>query len=453
MWQSINTQGVWRGETWNRRKNGDVCPEWLTISSVKNMHGIVTHYIGSFFENTERKQFKEHILFLANPDALTGPPNRMLLDDCLSQAIAHSRRNDQPLGVLLLDLDRFKLINDTLGHDMGDRLMEQVAERLKGVLRESETVARLGGDEFVIVLPDVPDIDSVAAVARKVPEAIAAPHLIVSGALYVTPSIGISIYPQDGADAAVLLRNADTATNHAKEHGRNNYQFFTPEMNQAVQERVGIENDLRLASAHNEFLLCYQPQVDCRSGDIIGMEALIRWALPSADWFRQTGLSGEETGLVIPIGAWVLREACQQARRWQDAGQTRLRVSVDVSARHFEQADLYDEIASALSASGIDPAMLELELTDSMLMADPTAAIDLMHTLAGLGVQMAIDDFGTRYSSLAYLTRFPVKRLKIDRSYVRDLSTDPNDAATVRAIVSMAANMKLEVIAEGGGNT
>ncbi|HEY5762695.1 MAG TPA: EAL domain-containing protein [Rhodocyclaceae bacterium] len=451
MWARIEAHGVWRGEIWNRRSNGEVYPEWLTITAVHDQTGEVINYIGSFFDISERKRAEEDIRFLAHHDSLTKLPNRTLLDDRVRQAIAKSRRNQDHTAVLFLDLDRFKLINDTLGHDVGDRLLERVADRLRGVLRETETVARLGGDEFIIVIPELADIDRVAQVAQKVIDVVSEPQEIDARVLHVTPSIGISVYPDDGQDAATLLRNADTAMYHAKERGRNNFQFFTSAMNIAVQERVAIEEELRGALSRNELRLHYQPQVDVRSGQVTGMEALIRWQ------HRERGLVppdrfipiAEETGLIVSIGEWVLQEACRQGKRWHDAGHKHLRVGVNLSARQFQQAGLREQIADALADSGMAPQALEVELTESMLMADPQAATDLLQDLATLGIRMAIDDFGTGYSSLAYLKRFPVARLKIDRSFVRDISTDPNDAAIVRAVVAMADSLRMAVIAEG----
>lgn len=451
MWSRVAAHGLWQGEVWNRRKNGEVFPAWLTITSVTNSDGAVTHYTGSFEDISERKRSEEHIHFLAHHDALTRLPNRTLLEDRIRQAIAKSRRDGTRTAVLFLDLDRFKLINDTLGHNTGDQLLTRVAERLKDLLRETETVARLGGDEFIIVIPGLADIERAAHVAQRILDVIAAPQVIDERPLHVTPSIGISIYPDDGEDVPTLLRNADTAMYHAKERGRNNFKFFTQDMNQAVQERVSIESDLRSAIERQEFVLFYQPLVDCRSGAVSGMEALIRWNHPRhglvpPDRFIAVA---EETGLIIPIGAWVLREACRQAKCWHDAGHNGLRISVNLSARQLRQADLCQQISATLAEFGLPPSSLELELTESLLVDDPTTATAWLQTLAELGIRMAIDDFGTGHSSLAYLKCFPVARLKIDRSFVRDLSTDANDAAIVRAIVAMAKSLQIDVIAEG----
>ena len=443
--------GHWQGEIWNRRKNGEIYPEWLTITAVKDAAGVLTHYIGSFLDVSESKDAEDHIEFLVSHDALTQLPNRTLLDDRIRQAIITSRRQQSRAAILLLELDRFKLINDTLGHDVGDRLLEAVAGGLTGILRETETVARLGGDEFIVLMPDIGSIDRVSLLAQRILAVVAEPRVIGGNELHVTPSLGISIFPDDGNDAPTLLRNAETAMYHAKSVGRNNFQFFTSSMNFVVQERMTIENDLRRALENDEFKLYYQPQVNCRTGAVSGMEALIRWQHPGRGLILPNSFISiaEETGLIVPIGEWVLYEACRQARQWHDLGQTGLRVGVNLSARQFQQPELFKQIAGALKDSGLPSSSLELEITESMLMEDPDQAAVLLRTLAGLGIRLAIDDFGTGYSSLAYLKRFPLHRLKIDRSFVRDITSDPNDAAIVSAVVGLAASLNMDVIAEG----
>ncbi|MCF8178143.1 MAG: EAL domain-containing protein [Sulfuritalea sp.] len=449
--EEVGIDGHWRGEIWSRRKSGEVFPGWLAVTAVKDADGALTHYIGSCFDISERKDAERHLQFMANHDALTLLPNRVLLDDRIRQAIVTSRRKESRTAILLFDLDRFKLINDTLGHDAGDHVLEAVASRLTGQLRETETVARLGGDEFIILVPDIESIDHLSVLAQKILLIVAEPYVVGEKELHITPSIGISIFPDDCADGPTLLRNAETAMYHAKGVGRNNFQFFTNSMNYVVQERLAIEHDLRHALEKQELLLYYQPQVDCRTGAVKGMEALIRWQHPergliSPDKFIPIA---EETGLIVSIGEWVLHEACRQAKAWHDMGQDELRISVNLSARQFQQDDLLRQISSALQTSGLPSSSLELEITEGMLMEDPETAAVLLRTLAGLGIRLAIDDFGTGYSSLAYLRRFPLHRLKIDKSFVRDISTDVNGALIVSAVIGLASSLKMEVIAEG----
>ena len=450
MWHEIDGRKHWSGEVWNRRKNGEIFPVWLGISTVRDENDVPTHYIGTAFDISDRKSAEEQISFLAQHDALTKLPNQTLLLDRIGQALSALQRKECRAGVLLLDLDRFKLVNDTLGHDVGDRLLEQVAERLRQILRQTETIARLGGDEFVVFVPEVDSIESLSLVAQKIVEALSVPYLLGDSELQVTPSIGISVAPDDGEDPRTLMRNADAAMYHAKDLGRNNFQFFAQTMNVVVRERLSIENDLRRALEHGEFVLFYQPQVNCRTGQVTGMEALIRWQHPRRGMVPPNDFIqvAEETGIIVQIGAWVLREACLQARIWHDQGLD-IRIGVNLSARQFGQADLMSQVNAAIAVSGIDPHLLELEITESMLMEDPMAAAEVLRQISAMGIRLAVDDFGTGYSSLAYLKRFPLQRLKIDRSFVRDISTDPNDAAIVSAIVAMAESLHMEVIAEG----
>ena len=400
---------------------------------------------------TERKRSEEQVRHLAQYDALTDLPNRLLLQDRLEQAMLQTPRNTQQMAVLFLDLDRFKTINDTLGHDIGDELLQVVAKRLYESVRLGDTVARQGGDEFVIVVPGIQQPEDAAQVARQLIEAMASPFVVRDFELHVSPSIGISIYPLDGDSAQILMKNADTAMYQAKQAGGNVYRFYASSMNANAYERLVMENSLRGALEREEFVLHYQPQVEIATGRIIGMEALVRWQDPvqglvPPDQFIPLA---EETGLIVPIGEWVLREACKQGKRWRDAGASDLRIAVNISARQFWRGNLLETVETVLQAVGAETNMLELELTESVLMRQEIETVELLNKFSQRGITVAIDDFGTGYSSLSYLKRFPINKLKIDRTFVRDLQYDADDAAIVTAIVAMARGLNLRVIAEG----
>ena len=401
-------------------------------------------------EAAERHLADQRVVHMAHHDALTGLPNRTLFADRVGQAIARAHRRDGKIAVLFLDLDRFKNVNDSLGHAIGDLLLTAVAERLTKCLRDEDTAARLGGDEFIISLPDVADGGEAARVAGRILAELAKPFTIGDHQLHADGSIGIALYPTDGDTAETLMRNADTAMYHAKESGRSNYQFFSAQMTERVSRRLSTETDLRRALEHGEFSLHYQPLIDLAEGRISGAEALLRW--PQSDRRPMTPTEfipiAEDTGLIIPLGEWVLIEACSQAQAWQ-ARQPGLRISVNLSARQFRQKDLTGMIERVLGETGLAPALLELELTESMLMHHADETIGTLTRLDEMGVHLSIDDFGTGYSSLSYLKRFPIHSLKIDRSFVRDISSDPDDAAIVTAIVAMARSLNLNVTAEG----
>jgi len=387
----------------------------------------------------------------AEHDFLTGLPNRMLLNDRVGQAIALARRHVRKVAVLFLDLDGFKHINDSLGHPIGDKLLQSVAKRLVDCIRGSDSVSRQGGDEFVVLLLDLENAEDAAVTARRMLEAVALPHSVDQHDLYVTASIGVSVYPDDGLDADTLIKNADTAMYQAKENGRRSFQFFKPVMNVRAVERQFIEEGLRRALARREFALHYQPKVNLLTGAIAGAEALIRWTHPTRGPIAPVDFIpvAEECGLILPIGAWVLRQACAQARTWMDAGLPVTSMAVNVSAMEFRDKNFLDGLFGILSETGFDPRFLELELTESVLMkrAEFTAAI--LQTLRKRGVQVAVDDFGTGYSSLSYLRKFPVDALKIDQSFVRQISTSGDDTTIVKAVIGMARSLKLRVIAEG----
>jgi diguanylate cyclase (GGDEF)-like protein/PAS domain S-box-containing protein len=404
-----------------------------------------------FHDVSTARALSVRMSYLAQHDDLTDLPNRILFNDRLTQAIALAQRHRQKLALLYLDVDRFKHINDSLGHTVGDHLLQSVAQRLVASVRNSDTVSRQGGDEFVILLPEVRHAQDAAVAAEKVRVALTAPHYIDQHDLHLTASIGIVIYPDDGMEGKTLLTNADFAMYHAKESGRNNYQFFRPDMNVSAIERQSLEEGLRHAVARKEFVLHYQPQMDLDTRAIIGVEALVRWHHP------QRGLVGpaqfipvaEECGFIVPFGRWVLREACRQGRAWQDAGLPPMRIAVNISAAELRAKDYVAGVRAILLETGLEPGYLELELTETFLMQDSTSTTDVLQALKDMGVHLALDDFGTGYSSLSYLRRFPIDTLKIDQSFVRDLTTDADDASIVSAVISMGKSLHKRVVAEG----
>lgn len=452
MWQALQRSGHWSGEIWDRKKSGDVYPKWMTINAVTDqISGELTHYVAMFADITERKRTEERIHFLAHHDALTELPNRLSLEIRLEQALVDARRHNWHVGVLFIDLDRFKVINDTLGHHIGDLLLIEVGRRFSAAVRESDMVARLGGDEFVIVLPDMDSADAAAHVALKVISSLLNPVRIESHELHTSPSVGISIYPSDGLSVDALMKSADTAMYHAKALGRNNYQFFAEEMNRIASERMTTEARLRHALPRNELTLHYQPQFSADGLRATGVEALLRWKLPEEGLIPPDRFItiAEETGLIVPIGAWVLNEGCRQLRSWLDQGLQPLRLAINLSARQLRNEELVHTVAEALAASGIPPRLLELEITESAVMENPAEAIKILQALKRMGVTLAIDDFGTGYSSLAYLKLFPIDHLKIDRSFVRDIERDPDDAAIAISTIALAHSLGLKVVAEG----
>jgi diguanylate cyclase (GGDEF)-like protein len=400
----------------------------------------------------EHKQAEERISHMAHFDALTGLPNRILLQDRIKLAIANAHRHHTQVAVLFVDLDNFKHINDSLGHHVGDGLLQLTAGRLLRCLREGDSVARLGGDEFVLILPlERSGANHAVLVAQKVLNVLDQAFVIDGNELHVSCSIGISLYPDNGTDVDTLMRTADTAMYHAKGRGRGNFQFFTAALNQAAQQRFGMENRLRHALSHNEFVLHYQPQVNMESGVILSAEALLRWRQPgmapiSCGTFIATA---EEIGLIVPIGEWVLRQACQQLKAWREGGYPHLRIAVNLSSRQFDQPDFAGTVGRILTDAGIPAAALELEITESIMLQRSEDNLATLTELSKMGIQLSVDDFGTGYSSLAYLQRFPVHALKIDQSFVRDIGSDPKDAALVTAIIGMARSLDLEVMAEG----
>jgi diguanylate cyclase (GGDEF)-like protein len=400
---------------------------------------------------TGRRQTEETLRSLAYHDPLTGLPNRLLFYDRLAQAIERARRARQPLAVMLVDLDRFKLINDSLGLGPGDQIIKGVADWLVQALRKSDTVARLGGDEFMVLLLGVGGAEAAAKVAQKLLECLKPPLEVDAHELTTSASIGIALFPHDGDDADTLIKNADNALSRAKEQGRNHYQFYTDDMNAAAFERLMLESRLRKALEQGEFVLYYQPKVSLADGAVVGVEALLRWfhpdlgLVPPAEFIPLA----EETGLIVPIGAWVLRTACAQVCRWHRMGHAPLELAVNLSARQFQERDLVAVIAAAVEESGIAPGLLELELTESVIIRDTADAGRRLKELTALGIRLAVDDFGTGHSALGYLRNFPFTSLKIDRSFIRDVDRDPNSAALAQAIITIASSLQLKVVAEG----
>jgi len=450
MWTIIAETGSWQGEVWDRRKNGEVYPEALTIICVKNINGAIINHLAIFSDISERKLAQERIQQLAHYDVLTGLPNRVLFNDRLEQAMISAQRNHSRISLLFLDIDRFKQINDTLGHSTGDQLLQNVGRRLLECVREQDTVSRQGGDEFIIVLADA-DATGAELVAEKILHAILQPYTIEQHDLRITASIGIAVYPDHAQDSENLIKYADVAMYQAKENGRNCYQHFDPSMNASSYERLKLETALRDALQRNELEVFYQPQVNLADGHIIGCEALVRWLHPTLGMLYPEKFIplAEETGLIIPINHWVAEQAIKQCRAWRDIGFDALTMSINLSALQFRQHSLLQQIRDLLQQYNLPANVLDLELTESILMQGVERTLATLHELSAMGVIISIDDFGTGYSSLSYLKLFPIKQLKIDQSFVRDITTDTSDATMVRTIIVMARSLKLHVIAEG----
>ena len=434
-----------------RCDNGTIAWRCVSGEPLFDSDGVFAGYRGTGKDITQRKEAEERIRYMALHDALTGLPNRTLLLDRMDQAIGYANRNGGEIWVLFVDVDRFKFVNDSVGHKGGDLVIRMLAERLQSVTRETDTVARLGGDEFVLVLTHGPGANVAMDAVHRIMSVVTAPLKFEAHEFFLSCSIGVAVCPADGITSEVLMDRADTAMYRAKELGKNNFQFYTAEMNTRLLERLSIEKDLRNAIERQEFVLHYQPQVELSTGRIIGMEALIRWQHPALGLVMPNRFIGlaEETGLIGMIGDWVLRTACAQAKRWEDAGYGKMRIAVNLSARQFAPKKLVQSISDILSETGLAPCLLELELTEGLLMNNVEEAIEILQELKVLGVQMSIDDFGTGYSSLAYLKRFPIDVLKIDQSFMREMTLDSDDAIIVKSVISLAHNLKLRVVAEG----
>ncbi|GAB4293089.1 MAG: hypothetical protein Kow0096_08460 [Thiohalomonadaceae bacterium] len=449
--RSLRRTGEWRGELWNRRRGGQVFAEYLSVGTVRNEQGVVTHYVGVFSDITTLKRTEQRLQHMAYYDSLTGLPNRTLFTERLQQALVRRRRDPCPLGVMFIDLDRFKAINDTLGHEAGDQLLQHVAQQLQGCLREQDTVARLGGDEFIVLLEKRGDDKHVLRIAERILKALAGPFRFAGQEIFTGGSLGIAMYPEDGMDFETLLKNADTAMYRAKNSGRNTYAFYQPEMNAASHERLRLESELRRALHDNEFLLLFQPQIDLASGHISGAEALVRWNHPERGLLLPADFLGiaEETGNIIDIDRWVLRTACRHYRDWRMAGLDGIHLAVNLSSRHILHRQLADEVREVLDRHCLPGNWLELEFTETSLIQDNEDVLRNLSAIRRLGVRIAIDDFGTGYSSLLYLKRFPIDVLKIDQSFVRGLPDNAEDISIIDTILAMASRLKLQVVAEG----
>ncbi len=451
IWKTIRSGETFRDVFINRKKNGDIYYEEKTITPLKDDQGNITNFISTGKDITERMQTQERLQFLTHHDALTSLPNRLLFMDRVSHALIRAHWHQRVIAVMFLDLDRFKTINDSLGHNVGDHFLQLIATRLVSSVREGDTVARVGGDEFAILLEDVAHAEDVSAIAHKIITAFSRPYTLHGHELFITTSIGVSLYPTDATDAMMLLKRADAAMYRAKELGKNNYQFYSADMGAMDFERLTMESSLRHALKRNEFRLLYQPQVDLRTGRIIGTEALLRWQHPEFGLIAplQFITLAEETGMIGPIGEWVTRTACQQLLAWRDAGFGPLRMAINVSGRQFNEAVFIDLIGRLLKEINLDPQLLELEITESVIMDNAQVTIEKLRALHAMGVRFAIDDFGTGYSSLSYLRRFAINTLKIDKSFISDIASDQDDAEIVKSIIAMAHSLKLDVIAEG----
>ncbi|MEW6446406.1 MAG: EAL domain-containing protein [Pseudomonadota bacterium] len=453
MWSALRQDGHWQGEIWNRRKSGEIFPELLTISAVRDEQGQLTHYVGVFADISRIKQSEEQLERLAHYDPLTQLPNRLLLQSRLTHSLEIAQRGGRQLAVMFIDLDRFKNVNDSLGHRAGDELLTQIAARLRGRLRDEDTLARLGGDEFVVVLSELRNPSEAAGLAQQIIQILTQHPFRLMGDhdVYIGASIGISLFPSDGCEPNELIRNADTAMYQAKSAGRNTYRFYTEELTRRAHERLSLETQLRQALESGELTVHYQPQVDVRSGRLIGFEALARWQHPQEGLISPARFIplAEETGLIVPLGDQVLQEAMRQAVAWHRSGHTHLRMAVNLSSRQFQKIGLVASLRQHLERSGMAPDRLELELTESLLLEHGKHGLSVLGQLRDMGIRLSIDDFGTGYSSLAYLKRLPISKLKIDQGFVQGIPHDGRDMEIAATIIAMARNLHLEVLAEG----
>lgn len=449
MWESLNKTGQWQGEVWDRRKNGDIYPKWLSINTIK-AKGEPVKYVGVFSDMTNIKQTEEYLDHLMHYDALTNVPNSILFRERLKQAMLHAGRSKKNMGIMAINLSNFKYVNDTFGYLAGDQILRDAAQRLVQAVSRHDTVARQGGDKFSVLLTELTDRGAAAATAKKIVDAIAVSFKFKGHEVYLKANIGIAIYMSGTDTVDDLLRNADIAMYRAKEMEDNRFQFYDPAMGNTSFERLSIEANLRQALEQEGLVLYYQPNVDLRTGRIFGMEALVRrqehnWLAQPASFIK----IAEESGLIIPIIKWTLQTACKQAKRWIDEGLPPLRLAVNIAATQFREQGLLHLVKDVLAESSLDPRYLELEITEKALMQDSAAAIRMMNEMKDMGIYLTIDDFGTGYSSLSYLKKLPVNKLKIDISFIREMTTDPNSALIVKAIIDLAHTLNLTVLAEG----
>ena len=451
MFATLNSVGEWSGEIWNRRKSGEIYPQWQTIRIIHDDHGHRSHFVAVFSDISAIKDSEHELRHLAHHDPLTGLPNRLLFTDRATQALASAQLHKRGCALLIIDLDHFVMINDSFGHALGDQVLKAVAERLGAIFDPGITLARLGGDEFAVLAESCPQLMQAAALAQRIIEGLKEPFDIHGHRLFINASIGISLFPSDAMSAEQLLRNADSALFKAKSGGRDGYALYTEELTAHARQRVETASDLRRALEQDELRVFYQPVHDLKTCRLIGVEALVRWEHPQRGLVPPAQFIpvAERTGLIARIDAWVMRQACQQMCQWQQAGVVLSFVAVNVSSRLFAGRELYQQVAQILRETGLDPACLELEVTESAVMEDPEVALEQMHRLRELGVQLAIDDFGTGYSSLLRLKRLPVQKLKIDQGFVAGLPRDEDDGAIVRVIIALAQSMGMQVQAEG----
>lgn len=451
-WQTLIETGQWRGEVWDRRKNGEIFPKLLSVRALKEDTGEVTHYVGIFSDISKLKESEERLDHLAHFDPLTSLPNRLLFQERLNRALIQAERDAKKVAVLFLDLDSFKHVNDTFGHPVGDDLLVSVAERLSTCVRKGDTVARLGGDEFIIVMPDVNEVTQIAMLAERLIEVLSKPFEIRGNEIFTSGSIGISVYPADGTNVHQLLQHADTAMYHAKAQGKNSFQFFSAEMNLAIKELVRMETMLRQAMEYNRLQVYHQPIIHCRKKEIIGTEALLRLNVKGEKDLTSGGpfiRIAEERGLITSIGEWVLRRACENNRKWQEMGFREIPVAINMSMHQLRHRDVVEGVLRVLAETGQDPRFVELELTESAMMANPRLTISILEELKSHGLRISVDDFGTGYSSLSYLKRLPVDKIKIDKSFVDDIHTDRSQYAVIEAIIKVAHSLDMTVVAEG----